>query len=96
MANRKYTQSEHDEVIGVSAITYSKKTEMGYRISTNPDGEKNWGWADMGLYPDLAVWKPTNPGGSGGLASIIEEIEPGYKLYDKILRPARVRIAKTK
>lgn len=26
--------------------------------------------------------------------AIIEEIEPGYKLHEKILRPARVRIAK--
>jgi molecular chaperone GrpE len=28
--------------------------------------------------------------------SVIEIIEPGYKLYDKILRPVRVRIAKEK
>ena len=28
--------------------------------------------------------------------TILEEIEPGYKLYDKILRPARVKIAKGK
>jgi len=28
--------------------------------------------------------------------SIIEEIEPGYRLYDKILRPARVKVAKGK
>lgn len=27
---------------------------------------------------------------------IIEEIEPGYRLYDKILRPARVKISKSK
>jgi len=26
--------------------------------------------------------------------TILEEIEPGYKLYDKIIRPARVRVAK--
>jgi molecular chaperone GrpE len=28
--------------------------------------------------------------------TVLEEIEPGYRLYDKILRPARVKIAKTK
>ena len=28
--------------------------------------------------------------------SIIEEIEPGYRLFDKVVRPARVRIAKGK
>ncbi|RJP45597.1 nucleotide exchange factor GrpE [Candidatus Parcubacteria bacterium] len=28
--------------------------------------------------------------------SIVEEIEPGYKLYGKILRPARVKVAKSK
>lgn len=28
--------------------------------------------------------------------TIIEEIEPGYRLYDKIVRPARVKIAKSK
>ncbi len=26
--------------------------------------------------------------------TILEEIEPGYKLYDKIIRPARVKVAK--
>ncbi|MBI4086133.1 MAG: nucleotide exchange factor GrpE [Candidatus Liptonbacteria bacterium] len=26
--------------------------------------------------------------------AVIEEIEPGYRLYDKIVRPARVKIAK--
>lgn len=26
--------------------------------------------------------------------TILEEIEPGYKIYDKILRPARVKISK--
>ena len=28
--------------------------------------------------------------------TILEEIEPGYKLYDKILRPVRVKISKNK
>lgn len=28
--------------------------------------------------------------------TVIEEIEPGYRLYDKIVRPARVKIAKSK
>lgn len=28
--------------------------------------------------------------------TIVEEIEPGYKLHDKVLRPARVIIAKSK
>lgn len=28
--------------------------------------------------------------------AVIEEIEPGYRLYDKIVRPARVRVAKGK
>ncbi len=28
--------------------------------------------------------------------AIVEEIEPGYRLYDKIVRPARVKIAKSK
>ncbi|MDP2598483.1 MAG: nucleotide exchange factor GrpE [Candidatus Liptonbacteria bacterium] len=28
--------------------------------------------------------------------TVIEEIEPGYRLYDKIIRPARVKIAKSK
>ena len=28
--------------------------------------------------------------------TVIEEIEPGYRLYDKIVRPARVRISKGK
>ncbi|MBI4094635.1 MAG: nucleotide exchange factor GrpE [Candidatus Liptonbacteria bacterium] len=28
--------------------------------------------------------------------TIVEEVEPGYRLYDKILRPARVKVAKQK
>ena len=28
--------------------------------------------------------------------SVIEEIEPGYRLHDKVLRPARVKLAKEK
>lgn len=28
--------------------------------------------------------------------TIMEEIEPGYRLYDKVLRPARVRLSKGK
>ena len=46
---------------------------------------------DPGIAEAIAEAESSHPPGS-----IIEEIEPGYKLYDKILRPARVRIAKTK
>ncbi len=28
--------------------------------------------------------------------SVVEEIEAGYKIYDKVLRPARVKVAKTR
>jgi len=35
-------------------------------------------------------------GGKAPPGSVIEEIEPGYRLYDKILRPARVRVARGK
>lgn len=28
--------------------------------------------------------------------TIIEEVEPGYRLYDKIVRPARVKVSKSK
>jgi len=40
----------------------------------------------------------TDPPAGGGYPPgvILEEIEPGYKLYDKILRPVRVKIAKQK
>ena len=46
---------------------------------------------DPGIAEAIAEAESSHPPGS-----IIEEIEPGYKLYDKILRPARVKIAKIK
>ena len=36
------------------------------------------------------------PSGEHPPGSVIEIIEPGYRLHDKVLRPARVKLAKDK
>ena len=46
---------------------------------------------DPNIAEAIAEGESDNPPGS-----VIEIIEPGYKLHDKILRPVRVRIAKEK
>lgn len=43
-----------------------------------------------------AVAEADSPGGRYPPGTILEEIEPGWRLYDKIIRPARVKIAKTR
>ena len=35
-------------------------------------------------------------GGESPPGSVIEELSPGYRMFDKILRPARVRVAKSR
>ncbi len=46
---------------------------------------------DPALAEALAETESEHPPGT-----ITEEIEPGYKLYDKLIRPARVRVSKGK
>jgi len=75
MAERENTQEEHDEIVEASAKTYSEMEEKGYKVSTNPNGEKNHGWPKKDLYPDVIVWKPESPGANSGRAVVIEEIE---------------------
>lgn len=75
MAERENTQEEHDEVVKISSKTYSEMEEKGYKVSTNPNGEKNWGWPQEGLYPDVVVWEPERPRVNSGKAVVIEEIE---------------------
>lgn len=56
------------------------------RISVNP-GDK----FDPNLAEAIAEVESEKPEGT-----IIEEIEPGWRLYDRIVRPARVKVSKTK
>lgn len=44
---------------------------------------------DPAMAEAIAETESDKPAGT-----ILEEIEPGYKLYDKILRPARVKVSK--
>jgi hypothetical protein len=74
MANRIYTQSEHDAVVQASAETYNQLIQQGYRVTTNPGSERNQ-QVGSGNYPDIVVWKPDPLNPTKGTAVIIEEIE---------------------
>jgi len=78
MRNRRGDkQSEHDAVVSASARTYSGWTNKGFKVSVNPNGQKNQfvGKSESPLYPDVVVWEPHSSGSSSGKAHIIEEIE---------------------
>ena len=74
---RKTTQSEHDRVVRASANTYTDAGAKGFKISINPNGEKNFeiGSDSNNQYPDVCVWKPNSPGSNSGTVKVIEEIE---------------------
>lgn len=74
---RKTTQSEHDKVVRASANTYTEADARGFKVSINPNGEKNFVMGGEGnkQYPDVCIWKPSSPGSNSGDVSIIEEIE---------------------
>jgi|ERR1035441_3451737 hypothetical protein len=75
MANRFFSQPEHDQVVKASAGTYGQLIQQGYRVATNPGSEKNQ-QVGSGNYPDVIVWKPNPPPNqTSGTAVIIEEIE---------------------
>lgn len=46
---------------------------------------------DSALMEAIAEVESDKPEGT-----VVEEIEPGWRLHDKILRPARVKVAKTR
>ncbi|MDO8537006.1 MAG: nucleotide exchange factor GrpE [bacterium] len=48
---------------------------------------------DPSLAEVIAVTDPP-AGGRYPPGTILEEIEPGYRLYDKIIRPARIKVSK--
>ena len=78
MRNRRgHNQSEHDAVVLASARTYSGWTNKGFKVSVNPNGQKNQfvGKSESPLYPDVVVWEPHSSGSASGKAHIIEEIE---------------------
>src|SRR2546427_12966390 len=78
MRNRRGDkQSEHDAVVSASARTYSGWANKGFKVSVNPNGQKNQfvGTSGSRLYPDVVVWEPHSSGSSSGKAHIIEEIE---------------------
>ena len=84
MAKRKTSQSEHDKVVNASASTYPDLEKKGYKISVNPNGEKNLGLGpdNNKQYPDVIVGKPESPGSGSGTAEIIEEIETEESVSD--------------
>jgi hypothetical protein len=81
MARRLHTQDEHDKVVIESAKTYWKLAQEGYKVDVNPDGEQNRS-VGKDNYPDVIVWKPSNPGSDSGTATIIEEIETSDSVND--------------
>jgi len=56
------------------------------RITTNP-GDR----FDPSVHEAIAEVESESPPGT-----IVEEIEPGYRLHEKLVRPARVKMAKEK
>jgi hypothetical protein len=70
-------QSEHDAVVSASARTYAGWANKGFKVSVNPNGQKNQfvGASESPLYPDVVIWEPHSSGSSSGKAHIIEEIE---------------------
>lgn len=78
MASRDYSnQSEHDKIVYASSRTYSEMETKGYKVSVNPNGEKNFyvGGKSNPRYPDVLVWMPDQPGSNSGKVAAIEEIE---------------------
>ena len=77
MPYRYRTQSEHDLVVRESARTYGEQEKKGYKVTTNPDGEKNFyvGTEQNQKFPDIVVWEPSSPQSTGGNVLIIEEVE---------------------
>jgi len=56
------------------------------RITTNPGDQ-----FDPNVHEAIAEVESDSPPGT-----IMEEIEPGYRLHEKLIRPARVKVAKNK
>ncbi|MBP6919502.1 MAG: hypothetical protein KBC23_00725 [Candidatus Omnitrophica bacterium] len=77
-------ESEHDRIVSASAATYGEMQRKGYKVSTNPGGEKNQfvGPASNPRYPDVVVWLPDSLGSARGTAVIIEEIETAESVSD--------------
>ncbi len=59
------------------------------RITTKPGDE-----FDPAVMEAIAEVDP--PAGGGPPGTIVDEIEPGYRLHEKVIRPARVRLIKEK
>jgi molecular chaperone GrpE len=93
--------------LGLQAMEKTGQVEKGvYMIRTQIEDTLR----RHGLYRiPIAIGDPFDPsvaeaiaegdppaGGGAPPGSVLEEIEPGYRLYDKVIRPARVRIAKGK
>lgn len=87
--------------LGLQALERSGPVEKGvYMIRAQiEDILKKRGLEKIGLKPgdafDPAVAEAIAEGESEQPpGTIAEEIEPGYRLYDKVLRPARVKLSK--
>lgn len=89
--------------LGINAMERKGEVEKGiYMIrSQTEDVLKRYGLAkipvkpgdvfDPSIHEAIVEIESDSPPGT-----IVEEIEPGYMLHEKLIRPARVKVAKTK